>query len=377
MVGHRFMGKAHSHGYIDLPVFFPPEELGAYPVLQAICGRDEPAVRAAASRYGWAHVETDWRRLVERDDIDLVDISASNDLHAPVTLAAAAAGKAILCEKPLARTLNEARQMHVAVRAAGVPHMVGFNSRRYPAVQLARQLVQEGAIGRVYHWRATFLNERFLDPDFPVTWRMQTETAGSGALGDLGSHAIDLARCLVGEITQVAGAAETFVTARPLPGRPDERVPVTADDAVVWVCRFDGGALGTFEASKLAAGHKTDLFFEINGSEGALRWQFQDLNYLELYSRSDPSHVRGWRRILATEPEHPYAAAFWPSGHPIGYEHSFICQAAELFGALGQGRPPAPDFADGVACQAVMEAVLQASRSNCWEPVAPIEEPAK
>ncbi|MBI3970385.1 MAG: Gfo/Idh/MocA family oxidoreductase [Chloroflexi bacterium] len=369
MVGHGFMGKAHSHAFHDLPLFFPPDDLGAYPVLQVICGRNEPAVRAAAARYGWAHVEIDWRRLVERDDVDLVDIVASNDVHAPVAIAAAAAGKAILCEKPLARTLAEAREMLGAAQAAGVPHMVGFNSRRYPAVQLARRLIDEGAVGRVYHWRAQFFNERFLDPELPLAWRMQAETAGSGALGDLGSHAIDLARFLVGDIAEVAGATEVFVPERPLPGRPGERAPVTGDDAAIWLCRFANGALGTFEASKLAAGHKTDLSFEVNGSAGALRWHFQELNSLELYSRGDPPHARGWRRILATEPEHPFAAAYWPAGHPLGYEHSFINQAADLCRALAQGQPPSPDFVDGAACQAVMDAVLRAAKSRRWESV--------
>lgn len=373
MVGYKFMGKAHSHAFHDIPMFFPA---APRPVLKAICGRNESAVRQAAARFGWEEAVTDWRALVERDDIDLIDINAPSDAHKEIAIAAAKAGKAIFCEKPLALTLADAKEMLAAAEAAGVSHMVGFNYRFAPAVQLAKKLIDEGRLGRIYHFRAQFLQDWLVDPEFPLVWRLDKRIAGSGAHGDLGAHLIDMARFLVGEMTEVVGMGETFVTERPFPGEMHglsasadasaAKGKVTVDDATLFMARFASGALGSFEATRFAAGHRCTNAFEINGSLGSVKFDFERMNELQVYFASDPSDVQGFRRVLATDPAHAYAEAWWPPGHTIGYEHTFIHEMVECLQALQENRLPVPNFHDGVLCQAVLEAVERSVEQKRW-----------
>ena len=374
LVGYQFMGKAHSHAYKDMAFFFPDAE--AYPVMKAICGRNEEAVRKAAERFGWESYETDWRRLVERDDIDLVDISSPGDTHHDIAIAAAEAGKHVFCEKPLANNLKEAREMLEAVRKAGVKHMVAFNYRRVPAVVLAKRLIDEGKIGKVYHWRAVYLQDWIIDPDFPLVWRLQKDKAGSGPHGDLNAHIIDLARYLVGEITEVVGMCETFVKERPLVEEVEaglgaragaKKGEVTVEDAMLFLARFENGALGSFEATRFAGGRKNYNRFEINGSKGSIVFNLERLNELEFYSREDEAHVQGFRTILVTDGQnHPYISAWWPAGHIIGWEHTFVHEVYDLMNAIARDEMPQPDFADGVRTQEVLEAVMKSVEERSW-----------
>jgi predicted dehydrogenase len=373
MIGYKFMGKAHSHAYRDIPMFFPDAPT---PVMKVICGRNENGVGQAARQFGWEEASTDWRELVRRDDIDLVDINAPSDAHKEIALAAAKAGKHILCEKPLALTLADAREMLAAAESAGVKHMVGFNYRFAPAVQLAKKLIGEGRLGRIYHFRAVFLQDWILDPGFPLVWRLDKTVAGSGAHGDLGAHLIDMARFLVGEMTEVIGMSETFVKERPLPGSmtglsatgggSGATGPVTVDDATLFLTRFANGALGSFEATRFAAGHRCTNSFEINGSSGSVKFDFERMNELQVYFTGDPADVQGFRRVLATDPAHAYSEAWWPPGHTIGYEHTFIHEMVEMLKALQENRQPVPNFHDGVLCQAVLEAVERSIGEKRW-----------
>lgn len=375
MIGYKFMGKAHSHAYRDLPMFFPDTPR---PVMKAICGRNEEGVRQAARQFGWEEALTDWRELVRRDDIDLIDINAPSDAHKDIALAAAQAGKHLFCEKPLALTLADAREMLAAAEAAGVKHMIGFNYRFAPAVQLAKKLIEEGRLGRIYHFRAVFLQDWILDPQFPLVWRLDKRIAGSGAHGDLGAHLIDMARFLVGELREVVGMSETFVKERPLAGSMTglsgksgtgagaETGPVTVDDAALFLARFENGALGSFEATRFAGGHRCTNAFEINGSLGSVKFDFERMNELQVYFTGDDADVQGFRRVLATDPAHAYAEAWWPPGHTIGYEHTFIHETVELLRALQENRRPTPNFHDGVCCQAVLEAVERSIDARRW-----------
>jgi predicted dehydrogenase len=370
MVGHAFMGRAHSQAWRTVDRVF---ELPLRPRLAAICGRDEVATRAAADRLGWAAVESDWRALIARDDVQLIDIVAPGGLHAPIAIAALQAGKHVLCEKPLANTLAEAEAMTAAADAAfpgGARAMVGFNYRRVPALALARRLVEQGRIGRLRHVRAVYLQDWLVDPDSPLTWRLQAEQAGSGALGDLGAHIVDLARFLTGdEITGVSAISATFVEERPLLG--GEGVgEVTVDDAVVFSARFGSGALGSFEATRYASGRKNGLRIELNGSSGSLAFDLERLNELEFYDGDDTDGgaTAGFRRILVTEPEHPYLSGWWPPGHIIGWEHTFTHQARDLLTAIADGAQPEPSFADGLAVQRVLDAAARsAAAGSGWE----------
>ncbi|WP_127583067.1 Gfo/Idh/MocA family protein [Paenibacillus koleovorans] len=373
MIGYKFMGKAHSHAYRDLPMFFPNT---AVPVMKAICGRNEEGVRQAARQFGWEEAVVDWRELVERDDIDVVDINAPSDAHHAIALAAARAGKHLFCEKPLALTLADSREMLQAAESAGVKHMVGFNYRFAPAVQLAKKLVEEGRLGRIFHFRAWFLQDWIVDPEFPLVWRLQKEIAGSGAHGDLGAHLIDLAHFLVGDMTEVVGMSDTFIKERPLPssmtglsakGSSDgPRGEVTVDDATLFLARFASGALGSFEATRFASGHRCTNSFEINGSKGSVKFDFERMNELQVYFTDDAADVQGFRRVLATDPAHAYADAWWPPGHTIGYEHTFIHEVVELMDAIREDRQPVPNFRDGVKCQQVLEAVELSVAEKRW-----------
>jgi predicted dehydrogenase len=362
MVGYAFMGRAHSQAWQAVARAFPDVPLK--PELAALCGRDKAAAEAAAERLGWASVETDWRALVERDDIDLIDISAPGDTHAPIAIAALAAGKHVLCEKPLANTLAEAEAMAEAAAAAypgGARAMVGFNYRRVPALALARKLVADGRIGALRHVRAVYLQDWLTDPAAPMTWRMQAERAGSGALGDLGAHIVDLARYLTGdEITGVTAAGATFTTERPWADGSGTGT-VTVDDAVVFTARL-GGALASFEATRCAPGRKNGLRIELNGAAGSLAFDLERLNELEFFSLNDPGDSAGFRRILVTEAGHPYMSAWWPPGHTIGWEHTFTHQARDLLTAIATGAQPEPSFADGLEVQRVLDEVQRSMR---------------
>ncbi|GGG21091.1 Gfo/Idh/MocA family protein [Paenibacillus abyssi] len=373
MVGYKFMGKAHSNAYRALPMFLPDVPK---PEMKAICGRDPAGLEQARAQFGWETAETDWRKLVGRDDIDLIDINAPSDAHKEIAIAAAAAGKHLFCEKPLALTLADAREMLVAAENAGVKHMVGFNYRFAPAVQLAKKLVSEGRIGEIYHYRAWFLQDWIIDPEFPLVWRLQKEIAGSGSHGDLGAHLIDLARYLVGEFDEVIGMSETFIKERPMPsamtglsakGSKDApRGEVTVDDATLFMTRFANGALGSFEATRFAAGHRCTNSFEINGSKGSIKFDFERLNELQVYFSDDAEDVQGFRRVHATDAAHAYMDAWWPAGHSIGYEHTFTHEVHELMKAIQEDRQPVPNFVDGVKCQEVLEAVDRSIAERRW-----------
>ena len=372
MVGYAFMGRAHSQAWHAVGRAF---DLPLRPRLAAICGRDAAATAAAADRLGWAAAETDWRPLIARDDVQLVDIVAPGDTHAPIAIAALRAGKHVLCEKPLANTLAEAEAMAAAADAAfpgGARAMVGFNYRRVPAIALARQLVERGRIGALRHVRAVYLQDWLVDPDSLLTWRLQAEHAGSGALGDLGAHIVDLAQFLAGDaITGVSAVSATFTGQRPLPGGVGTG-QVTVDDATVFTARFASGALGSFEATRSATGRKNGLRIELNGSAGSLAFDLERLNELEFYDGDDTEGgtTAGFRRILVTEPDHPYLSAWWPPGHIIGWEHTFTHQAKDLLTAIAEGAQPEPSFGDGLAVQRVLDAVQRsAGAGSGWEAV--------
>ncbi|MCP8707667.1 Gfo/Idh/MocA family oxidoreductase [Streptomyces thermocarboxydus] len=381
MVGYAFMGAAHSQGWRTVGRVF---ELPLRPEMAVICGRDAGAVRAAAGRHGWAEAETDWRALVERDDIDLVDICTPGDSHAEIALAALAAGKHVLCEKPLANTVEEAEAMARAAREArdrGQAAMVGFNYRRVPATALARKMVEEGRIGTLRHVRVAYLQDWLVDPQFPLTWRLRREQAGSGSLGDLGAHIVDLAQYLAGEpLAGVSALTETFVRERPLPTEPSSGLaavsaagtgPVTVDDAAVFTGRFTSGALASFEATRYATGRKNALRIELNGERGSLAFDLERLNELEYHDGTGDATHGGFRRILVTEPDHPYLDAWWPPGHGLGYEHTFAHQARDLVHAIAEGRSPEPSFTDGLQVQRVLAAVEESAEKNAvYTPIA-------
>lgn len=365
MVGYAFMGRAHSQAWHTVARAFPDVPLR--PELTALCGRDPAAAAEAAGILGWGSVETDWRVLIERDDIDLIDISAPGDAHAPIAIAALQAGKHVLCEKPLANTLAEAEAMAAAAAAAaknGVRAMVGFNYRRVPALVLAREHIAAGRIGEVRHVRAVYLQDWLTDPSAPMTWRLDASRAGSGALGDLGAHLVDIVRYLTGsEISVTSGTLSTFTRERPLADGSGTGT-VTVDDAALFTGRLSGsGALASFEATRCAAGHKNGLRLEINGSHGSLAFDLERLNELQFFDRTDRASSAGFARILVTEPEHPYLSGWWPPGHVLGWEHTFTHQACDLLTAIASGDQPEPSFADGLAVQRVLDDVLRSASS--------------
>ncbi len=373
MVGYKFMGKAHSQAYKEAPMFFPD---APQPVMKAICGRDQAGVEQAARQFGWEDAVTDWRELISRDDIDVIDINAPSNVHKEIALEAARAGKHIFCEKPLALTLADSREMLKAAEDAGVKHMVGFNYRFAPAVMLAKKLIEEGRLGRIYHFRAWFLQDWIVDPNFPLVWRLDKTVAGSGSHGDLGAHLIDLSHYLIGDMTEVIGMSETFVKERPLAssmtglsakGSADApKGEVTVDDATLFLSRFENGALGSFEATRYASGHRCTNAFEINGSKGSVKFDFERMNELQVYFTDDADDVQGFRRVLATDPAHAYMDAWWPAGHTIGYGQTFTHEVVELVKAIEEDRQPVPNFVDGVKCQAVLEAVDRSIEERRW-----------
>ncbi|MDP9357059.1 MAG: Gfo/Idh/MocA family oxidoreductase, partial [Chloroflexota bacterium] len=375
-----FMGRAHSNGYRQVARFF---DVDPSPRMVAICGREEAGVKAAAEKFGWEGYETDYRRLVARNDIGLVDVATTGNTHHDIVLAALAAGKHVLCEKPLANSLAQAGEMLAAAQTAGVVAMVNFNYRRVPAVQLARQLIAEGRLGEIRHWRAVYLQDWINDPSFPLVWRLQKDLAGSGSLGDTAAHIVDLAHFLVGPIAEVVGTMNTFIKQRPVETASGggaglsaaggtEMGEVTVDDATTFLARFTSGATGTFEATRLAPGRRNYNAFEVNGSAGSLVFNLERLNELQVYLTDDPEGMQGFRTINVTDASHPYAAAWWPAGHILGYEHTFVHTIKDLLDGLRAGTAPAPTFEDGFRCQAVLDAVERSAASRSWtEPVTP------
>jgi predicted dehydrogenase len=379
MVGYAFMGAAHSQAWRNAPRFF---DLPRRVEMSAVAGRDEAKVSSAATRLGWSSIETSWQTLVDRDDIDLVDICTPGDTHAEIAIAALQAGKHVLCEKPLANSVEEAEAMTRAAdeaRASGVRSMVGFTYRRVPAIALARQLVTEGRLGTVHHVRAQYLQDWIVDPEAPLSWRLDKAKAGSGALGDIGAHIVDLTQFITGDaIDRVSGRLRTFVDERPVPAEHaglsgtagTGRGPVSVDDAAVFLAEFRSGALGVFEATRFAHGRKNAIRIEINGSAGSLAFDFEDMNLLHYFDGAEPDRTAGFRRILVTEADHPYVSAWWPPGHLLGYEHAFTHQVVDLVRDIAEGTDPAPSFADGLQVQRVLAAVETSSDTDSWQEIA-------
>jgi len=385
MVGYAFMGAAHSQAWRTVNHAF---DLPLSARMSVVCGRDENAVAAAATKLGWESHATDWRAVIARDDVDLIDICTPGDTHAEIAIAALAAGKHVFCEKPLANSVAEAREMAAAAAVAqthGVRVMCGFNYRRVPAVALMRRMVEAGRIGTIRHVRATYLQDWIIDPEFPLVWRLRKEVAGSGALGDIGAHIIDMTQFVTGQsITSVTALTETFIKSRPLPsassglsasGDGSARGDVTVDDAALFLARLDGGAVATYEATRFATGRKNGLRVELNGSLGSIAFDFERMNELEFYDGTRPTAEQGFARILVTEPDHPYMAAWWPPGHLIGYEHSFTHEVRDLIEAIGTGQDPTPSFADALQVQLVLDAVSRSAETSLWTEVDPVLQP--
>ncbi len=380
MIGYGFMGAAHSQGWRTAPRVF---DLPAAVEMAVLVGRSAGPVAEAAARWGWGEHATDWREVVARDDIDIVDISTPGDTHAEIAIAALAAGKHVLCEKPLANTVEDAERMREAAAQAasrGARSMVGFTYRRVPAATFARDLVAQGVVGTVRQVRAQYLQDWLVDPEAPLTWRLQKDRAGSGALGDIGAHAIDLAQFITGErLTEVSGTLRTLVTERPVLERSSglggtggaERGAVTVDDVALFSGRFDGGAIGSFEASRFATGRKNALRIEVSGDRGAIAFDLEDLNALHVYDATAAAERQGFTRVLVTEPGHPYLEGWWPAGHMLGYEHGFSHQIKDLIEAVVREAPLLPDFDDGLQVQRVLAAIERSSEQrSAWTTVS-------
>lgn len=372
MIGYGFMGRAHTNGYKRVPDFFP--ELQYRPVLKAACARNQEKIQAFADQWGYQSIETDWRKLVERKDIDAVDICVPNNLHKEIALAAAANGKMILCEKPLAMNVAEGEEMCRAVEQAGVANTVWYNYRRVPAVTLAKWLIDEGKLGRIFHYRANFLQDWTISEDLPqggnALWRLDAAAAGSGVTGDLLAHCIDTAIWLNGSLTDVCAMTETFIKER-VHTATGQKQKVSIDDACAFLCHFENGSLGLFESTRYARGHKALYTFEINGAEASLKWDLHDLHRLELFDHSDEGRLRGWRSIHVTDHggEHPYMDKWWVPGLQIGYEHSFVHHVADFLKSLETGSPCGPTFRDALETQKVCDAVLASGHDRKWKTV--------
>jgi predicted dehydrogenase len=376
LIGYKFMGKAHSYALMACPFFF---KTGVQPVRKVIVGRHNAPLQQAAEDFGWEECSTDWRAVVNRPDIDVVDIASPPNTHAEIAIEAAKAGKHIFCEKPFTISVKEAEQVLEAVRRTSVKHMIGFTYRRVPAIGLAKNLIESGRLGRIYHWRAVYLQDWIMDPQFPRIWKLNKAIAGSGSHHELNSHLIDLALYLVGRITRVVGMEQTFIKQRPAPAETEELStmltaakgssglePVDVDDATLFLARFANEAVGTFEATRFAAGRRNHNRIEVNGSKGSLVFDLEDMNRLEYYSAEDPQDVPGFRSIMATEGCHPYIAHWWPPGHSIGYENAFVNQFADFFRAIAEDGKPEPGFEEGLENQKVLEAVSRSIDRNGW-----------
>ena len=369
MIGYGFMGRAHSNAYCKVGNFF---DLEYEPILKAVCARNEEKARDFANNWGYESVETDWRALLARDDIDAVDICTPNNLHREIALAAAEAGKMILCEKPLSMNVEEGEEMCQAVESAGVPNMVWYNYRRVPAVTLAKQLLDEGRLGKIFHYRAAFLQDWTISAELPqggeALWRLDVDAAGSGVTGDLLAHCIDTALWLNGSIQDVSAMTETFIKER-VHSLTGEVQKVGIDDACAFMCRFQNGSLGTFESTRYARGHKALYTFEINGENASIAWDLHDLHRLSYFDHSDDSVVRGWRSVHVTDGDMPYMDKWWVPGLQIGYEHSFVHQVADFIQGISDGKPANPTFRDALETQKVCDAVLKSAADREWENV--------
>jgi predicted dehydrogenase len=376
MVGYRFMGKAHSNAWRQAPHFFP---LKAEVEMHTICGRDPGAVEDARRQLGWQYASTDWKAVVNSPEIDVIDINTPNDSHAEIAIAAAKAGKHILCEKPLALDVAQCQQMLEAVKKAKVVHMVCHNYRRIPAIALAKKMIDEGTLGEIYHYRARYAQDWIVDPKFPLVWRLQKGVSGSGTHGDINAHIIDLARYLVGEFREVCGLMHTFIKERPLMdeggkgqglgGKGGQKMgKVTVDDAAMFIGRFQNGALANLEATRFALGRKNHIEIEINGSKGSLYFDLEDLNRLKFFDNTRPNDRQGFSDILVTQPggTHPYVGSWWPPGHIIGYEHTFVHAIADFVNAVVDRKPVQPTFEDGLKNQRVLEAVEESAKTHEW-----------
>ena len=373
LIGYQFMGKAHSNAYRQVSRFF--DDCPVEPVMQVLCGRNSDKVAVAAEKFGWAETETDYHKLIARPDIDIIDIAAPGNMHEEIGIEAAKAGKMVLCEKPLANTLLQAKSMYQASVEGHALTAICHNYRFVPAVQLAKRLISEGKLGKILHFRGVYLQDWIVDPKMPLVWRLQKSIAGSGSHGDLNAHAIDMARYLVGEIAEVSGLLETFVKQRPLLAEVDDRLGGTAsdemgevdvDDVSMFMARFENGAIGSFEATRFAAGHKNHNRFEVNGSKGSIIFNMERMNELEVYLDDDAPEIRGFRLVQTTDGCHPYTANWWPAGHIIGYEHTFIHLVYEMLKAFSKGESLQPDWAEGVKNQAVLEAVSTSAVTKQW-----------
>jgi predicted dehydrogenase len=366
LIGYGFMGRTHSNAFHQAPTFF---NLPYQPVLKTICGRNGEAAKAFAQQWGYESSETDWRILIEDKDIDLIDIASPNDTHAEIAIAAAKAGKMVLCEKPLGRNTAESEAMVKAVEDGGVANMVWYNYRRVPAVTMAKQLIDEGRLGRIFHYRTVFLQDwtiaAHLPQGGPGLWRLDASVSGSGVTGDLLAHNIDTAMWLNGQIEEVTAVTETFIKSRKHALTGEEQ-PVTIDDASLFLARFTNGSLATFEATRYARGHKALYTFEINGENASIKWDLHDLHRLEYFDHRDKSQLRGWKSIHVTDGDHPYMKQWWVPGLQIGYEHTFIHQAADFLTALGEGKAASPTFREALSTDYVTDAVLASAKSRQW-----------
>jgi predicted dehydrogenase len=378
LIGHQFMGKAHSNAYRQVRRFFPGKLRFRMKVL---CGKAcAEELEATAAQFGWEESDCEWERVVDRKDVDVVDISTPGFLHHPMALAAARNGKHVICEKPLANTLAEAKEMLRAVEKAGVLHYVNYNYRRVPAVAYAKRLIEDGRVGDIYHYHGAYLQDWIMDPDFPLVWRLQKKYSGSGALGDIAAHATDLAQFLNSDITELVGQMTTFIKERPLPGtasgawgskgKKGKKGKVTVDDDTNFLARFKNGSVGVFESSRFGGGRRNFNTFQVYGSKGSLAWNFERMNELEVFDRTQKSVSQGYKTILATEADHPYAGAWWPPGHLIGYEHTFVHALYDFLSCLEEDRMPEPSFRDGVKVQAVLDAVERSAKSGKWTKVS-------
>jgi len=360
IIGASFMGKAHSNAYLDVGHYFD----GPKPVMHTMCDVNKNAAELLAEKFGWQSVETSWEKLVQRDDIDLVDICTPNNTHKPIAVAAAQAGKHVICEKPIALTADEAKAMYDAAEKTNVRHMTAFNYRRVPAIVLAKKLIEQGKIGKIHHFNAVYYQDWLVDPDFPFIWRHDVDITGSGAHGDMNAHTVDLARYLVGEVDAVCAAKKVFIEERK---KEDGTMgQVTADDALYFITTFRNGALGNFMATRYATGRKNYLRLEIFGSEGAIMFNLERLNELDFYSRSDEPNAQGFRNIVVTEGSHPYLNMWWPPGHIIGWEHTFIHEIGDLLLAIDKGENVQADFYDGYRCQQVLDAASESANQLKW-----------
>jgi predicted dehydrogenase len=367
MIGYGFMGRAHSNAYSKVNNFF---DLEYRPVLKAVCARNADKAQAFADKWGYESIETDWKKMIARDDIDAIDICTPNNLHKDIAIAAAHAGKMILCEKPISMNVEEGEEMCQAVESAGVTNIVWYNYRRVPAVALAKQLIQEGRLGRIFHYRAAFLQDWTISEELPqggeALWRLDADAAGSGVTGDLLAHCIDTAIWLNGTIKDVNAMTETFIKER-VHNATGKKQQVKIDDACAFMCHFDNGSLGTFESTRYARGHKALYTFEINGENASIAWDLHDLHRLSYFDHADDSVVRGWRSIHVTDGDHPYMKNWWVPGLQIGYEHSFVHQVADFIQGLSSGEPAGPTFRDALETQKVCDAVLDSASSKKWE----------